>query len=286
MPDDHVFVYPRRSAFGRVVELLANAALLKRLRRAIFRRLPFPVLESDIVDVVYLNWLVETTRVRHLVPPGVEIWERDGQTVLSILTYRHGSFGPAMLGPLRRVFPSPLQSNWRLYVRSIHGAPPAQPTVLFLKNAINQPLYAVGARLMSDVLPTDLPRSMRLAHRGDQYLVEIDPGRSHAPDLHLELRSVSSEASGALFARAFGDLGAATRWLFDQDAAIAPVPDMGGIALGMISIPIDPSLVVPLAADMTTFRSRFQSPLVGNDEPFCFLVKRVHFRVLSERLVV
>jgi hypothetical protein len=285
MPDDRAFVYPTRSVFGRLAEMLANAVPLKRLRRAALRWLPYPVLESDIVDVIYLNWVIDLSRVRHLLPDGIEVWEHAGRTVLSILTYRHGAFGPAMLGPLRRIFPSPLQSNWRLYVQSIHGQPPAQPTVLFLTNVIDNPLYAVGARLMSDVLPADLPRTMRLARRSQRYVVDIVPGRSHAPDLHLELRLLASESSALAFMTAFGDLESATRWLFLQDAAIAPVPDVSGLAIGEISIPIDPSLVVPLAANMATFRSRFLSPLVGNDEPFCFLVKRVHFTVLSERIL-
>jgi hypothetical protein len=285
MPDDHAFVYPKRSGLGRLVEVLANSVELKQARRVIFRRLPFPVLESDIVDVVYLNWLVDLARIKHLVPAGIEVSNWNGRTVLSILTYRHGSFGPAAAGPLRRLLPSPLQSNWRLYVQSVNGQPLVQPTVLFLKNVIDHPVYALGARVMSDVLPADLPRSMRLARRGDRYLVNISPGRSYAPDLHLELHERDSEASGAEFTEAFGELAAAARWIFEQEAAIAPVPDVARLAYGEISIPIDPDLVVPLSADMGTFRSRFLSPLVGSVAPFCFVVKRVHFRVVSERLL-
>src|SRR6185295_14694456 len=86
MPDDHVFAYPKRGGIGHVVEAVANATTLKRARRAALRWLPYPVLESDIVDVVYLNWLVEVARLRHLIPPGVEVWEHNGRTVLSILT--------------------------------------------------------------------------------------------------------------------------------------------------------------------------------------------------------
>lgn len=116
-------------------------------------------------------------------------------------------------------------------------------------------------------------------------MIAIHPGRSHAPDLYLELHERASQTSGAAFVEAFGELGTASRWIFEQEAAIAPVPDISGLAQGEISIPIDPNLAVPLAADMTSFRSRFLSPLVGTDEPFCFLVKRVNFRLLSERLL-
>src|SRR4051794_20046164 len=82
MPNDHAFVYPRRSALlGRLAEAVANATLPKRARRLALKWLPYPALESDIVDVVYLNWLVDVARISHQVPPGVEVWEHNGRTV-------------------------------------------------------------------------------------------------------------------------------------------------------------------------------------------------------------
>lgn len=122
---------------------LANAVTLKRLRRTTFGRLPFPVLESDVRDVVYANWIVPTAAVAHHVPSGVSIVEADGMTILTVLTYRHGHFGPKLAGLLRRWFPSPLQSNWRLYVRSIDGQLPPVPTVLFLANIFDTAMHAL-----------------------------------------------------------------------------------------------------------------------------------------------
>ena len=229
MPDDRAFVYPTSSVFGRLAEMLANAAPLKRLRRAALRWLPYPVLESDIVDVIYLNWVIDLSRVRHLLPDGIEVWEHDGRTVLSILTYRHGAFGPAMLGPLRRIFPSPLQSNWRLYVQSIHGQPPAQPTVLFLKNVIDQPALR-SRRAPDERRPADRSASLdeacpsrRTLPRGHR--ARVEPRAGSAPGV----APARSEASALAFVTAFGDLESATRWLFLQDAAIAPVPDFRGL---------------------------------------------------------
>ena len=51
-----------------------------------------------------------------VVPPGVSLIQEGGHTLLTVLTYRHGHFGPAFLGPLRKLLPSPLQSNWRVYL--------------------------------------------------------------------------------------------------------------------------------------------------------------------------
>lgn len=76
-------------------------------------RLPFLTLHSDVRDVVYVSWLVDAAAAQKLVPAGVTLWQRDGKTPFTVLTYRHGHFGPALPGPLRKLLPSPLQSNWR-----------------------------------------------------------------------------------------------------------------------------------------------------------------------------
>jgi len=50
------FESPDRGPRGRLQNLLANSVGLARLRRAVFSRLPFPVLASDVRDVVYASW--------------------------------------------------------------------------------------------------------------------------------------------------------------------------------------------------------------------------------------
>jgi hypothetical protein len=40
--------------------------------------------------------------------------------LVSFLTYRHGHFGPRRFGPMRHLMPSPIQTNWRIYVRDLH----------------------------------------------------------------------------------------------------------------------------------------------------------------------
>lgn len=54
---------------GRCQEGLANSPTLRSLRRKIFRHIPFPVLASDVRDVLYANWLVHVEAVASLVPP-------------------------------------------------------------------------------------------------------------------------------------------------------------------------------------------------------------------------
>ena len=162
-PEGGRFVAPRAGWSGRLLSWLLNCRALLRLRRRLLSHLPFPTLRSDVRDVVYLNWLVDVSKVAHLVPAGLRLWQHNGLTPLTVLTYRHGDFGPEAAGPMRWLFGSPLQSNWRLYLQDDEGIP---ASVLFLSNIVDSTLYAAGARL-SDALPTHLAaesRSPRRAH--------------------------------------------------------------------------------------------------------------------------
>ena len=112
---------------------------------------------------------------RALVPPRMTLATREVRVLLTVLSYRHGHFGPALAGPLRRLFPSPLQSNWRLYVDALDGAPLPAPTVFFLANVFDGALYALGTRLFSDALPSHLARRFSLACDGQACAIEIEP---------------------------------------------------------------------------------------------------------------
>ncbi|MFF4837036.1 DUF2071 domain-containing protein [Streptomyces sp. NPDC001315] len=102
-------------------------------------------------DVVYVNYVVGADRLAPLIPPGLElqrIGEAGDQAMLTFLNYRHGHLGPALLGRWRRLLPSPLQSNWRVYVR--HPRTGALG-VHFLSTAIDRTFHAIGARMMAEV---------------------------------------------------------------------------------------------------------------------------------------
>ncbi len=277
------YASPSPGVIGRWQDHLANAVSLKRLRRATLGRLPFPVLESDVRDVVYANWVVPVASVAGHVPRGVTIVEADGMTILTVLTYRHGHFGPVLAGPLRCWFPSPLQSNWRLYVHGIDGCAPSVPTVLFLANVFDTALHALGTRLFSDVM---------VAHHGhdfvhrcgtDGWTSRVDPGGS-APDWALEGGTSPVAALAPAFAPFFPDYRTALDMLCLQDAAIAPVADMDALAWAGIDLPIDVTSVIPL--DVTTFRPGAALRSLGATmTPFCFGVPTVRFRALSERIL-
>lgn len=241
-------------------------------------RLPFVTLASDVVDVIYVSWLVDAQAARALLPAGLSLFERDGKTPFTVLTYRHGHFGPRLAGPLRRLMPSPLQSNWRLY---LDGAP--VPTVFFLKNMMDSLPHALGTRLFSDILPTHLAAGMthgvdeKTAHCG------IVAGAGSAPALDVQAQVAGAKALDEEWRAMFGSWDEAVAYLACQDAAIAHVPRNGKLALGEISLPVELENVLPLTPLRADCALLAQLPALS--PPLAFLVPAVPFLALSERLL-
>jgi hypothetical protein len=281
----NAYKHPRIGALGWLAEWIANSRTLPVLRRTVTSRLPFLKLESDITSVVYLTWLVPASLCEDFVPPGVRLWQRDGLTPFTILTYRHGHFGPSALGPLRRLFPSPLQSNWRLYLEQApDGAPPIR-TVLFLKNVMNSVAYSLGTRVFSDALPTHL--AAEFVHRcdGDLFFTEITSGSGGAPSLECTVSRSSIQSRSPEFLSMFGSWPNAVEFLACQDAAVAYVEGAKRLAFAEIKLPIDLSCVLPAEVAQTSPKCSMLSVLRPIEGPFCFVVPSVHFRALSEQLL-
>ncbi|PSD25360.1 hypothetical protein C7E12_21415, partial [Stenotrophomonas maltophilia] len=59
-----------------------------------------PALAGPLRCLIYASWWVD---VRHAppVPPGHHYVVHAGRTPYTVLSYRHGHFGPALAGPLR-----------------------------------------------------------------------------------------------------------------------------------------------------------------------------------------
>ena len=282
---DQRYVHPRAGRCGALIERIANCATLARVRRTLTRSLPFPVLVSDVVDVVYATWLVDAERAQRFVPERAMLWVRDKRTPLTVLTYRHGHFGPEFAGPLRRLFPSPLQSNWRLYLEQPLPRAPNVPTVVFVTNVIDNGLYALGTRVFSDSLPSHLSARLRLEIAERSIAVEIHPGAGSAPRLAMTLARNDSPLLPTSF-DAFG-----TTWaglvarLALQDAAVVPRDDLSAVALGTIRLPIDLDSVEPLALASSTLECPLLDELGGTPDAVCFRVPKVRFEVLSDRLL-
>src|SRR5437762_1672485 len=101
-------------------------------------------MESDVTDVVYVSHLVDAGKLEPLVPEGLEL-DRLGpdgaRGLLTFLTFRHGHFGPRLLGPLRRWLPSPVHTNWRIHVRDPRTG---QRGIYFVTNAIDSAPHALA----------------------------------------------------------------------------------------------------------------------------------------------
>jgi hypothetical protein len=280
---DNTYRHPRAGWPGRVLAALANCAHFASVRQAVMSRLPFLTLHSDVRDVVYVSWLVDAAAAQTLLPPGVALWQRDGKTPFTVLTYRHGHFGPALLGPLRRMLPSPLQSNWRLYLERTPAGAPAVPCVYFLKNIMASLPHALGTRLFSDILPTHLADNMTLDVTATQASCSIAGGAGSAPALDVQAAITAAHGLDADWQALFGNWHDAVAFLACQDAAIAHVPRNGKLVFGEIDLPVDVDQVQALTALRADCGLLGQLPPMS--KPFAFLVPKVPFKALSERLL-
>jgi len=272
--------HPSPGLLGRAVDALAGS----RLARALCAPLPIVSFASDITDVVYVNYLVPAGRLAPLVPTGLEL-QRLGpggaHALFTFLTYRHGHFGPRLLGPLRRLFPSPAQTNWRLYVRDPRSG---REGVHFVTNAIGATVLALGARLMSEWMPMHvLARGAVERAPGGAIRVTLDPGRGSAPDATLVLRPRPVPA-GPLpppWSACFDGWRAFLAYAVPQDRAMATQPWQGTLSRQEIDLGISLDACEPLEGDV---RSAAAQAIVGDAAPLCFRVQAVAFRFIGETL--
>lgn len=277
------YVHPRRGLAARAVEFVANSRRFAALRRRVLGCLPFMVLRSDVVDVVYLTWLPPVEAAGAWTRPGLPLWRHRGLTPFTVLTYRHRHFGPALLGRLRSLFPSPLQSNWRLYIEgNMPGAPPGR-TVLFTHNVLSSGFYALGARAMSDALPADLAGRFEHVRDGEVYRSLIESGLGSAPALQAVVTTGVAAVLPPAFQACWADWASAVEALALQEGAVTAVQGSDRLAHAVIDLPIDLSRVRPAAVRSLSCPAVAMLGAVG--EAFCFVVPDVPFSVLAERLL-
>ncbi len=260
-----------------------NSQGTRDVLRVIGTVLRTPVLKSDIRNVLYLNWLVPTERVRPWLPVGFAADERESMTAISILTYRHGGFGPRLLGPLRKLLPSPLQSNWRLYLKPVHGK---RGAVYFFKTCMNSTLHVVGSRLMSDGLTSHKSGVFDYVVDNQQGHLTIESSGGSAPDLDLHFGL--SESGGSLPAtwqQRFGSWEEAVEYLVSQNRAVDCLGGWAATMESLIDIPIDPGQAVAVDVDSGLQCELIQQLYPESEESlFAFLIPQVTFRFLGESI--
>jgi hypothetical protein len=266
--------HPRR-LLRPVADLLANS----RFVRALAEVPPALAFDSDITDVIYVNYVVEASRLRPLVPAGLELqrYGLEGRwSVFTFLTFRHGHFGPRAIGPLRRLLPSPIHTNWRIHVRDPRTG---KEGIHFVTNAIASTPHALGARLMSEGMPMHVLASAELRAEGDRFVLRLDPGDGSGPDAEADLRLAAAPPESGPWSAAFATWKDMLSHVVPQDRGFSTQPWHGRVTRQEIRLQIPLEACQPLEG---TVASRAAAAIVGDAQPFCFRVAKVRFRFDGE----
>lgn len=261
-----------------LVEMVANS----RVMQLLLEPLPVPEMRSEITGVVYVNYLVDASRLTHLVPEGLALQRLGPQgryALLTFLTYRHGHFGFTFLGPLRRLLPPLVQTNWRVHVRDPRTG---REGIRFITNAADRTVPALAARLFSEGMPMHVLRRASMTRDDDGTVhLALDPGRGSAPDATATLRPAREGVGVYRDARwegpwraCFEDFTAFLSYCVPQDRAMDAQPWRGRVSRQEIHLGIPVSDCVALEGEV---RSEAARALVGDATPVCFLVPSVAF---------
>jgi hypothetical protein len=257
-----------------------DAVARSHFARALAEWLPTPALVSDIRDVVYVNYLVDAERLEMLVPDGLRLQRLGPQrqyALFTFLTYRHGHFGPALLGKFRRHLPSPIQSNWRIHVTDPLTR---QRGVYFVSTTISSTAHALAGRLLSEGVPMHVPQRADLVRDASGTVhFSIEPGRGTAPDVRATLTPSLQQTIPPTWIDCFGDWQGFLEYCVPQDRAMCCQPWYGRVARQEIELGIPLKSCKRLDGKL---ESRAAAAIAGDAAPVCFYVPSVTFRFAGE----
>jgi hypothetical protein len=182
-----------------------------------------------------------------------------------------------LLGPLRALAPSSIQTNWRVHVRDPRSK---REGILFVTNAITSTAQALGARLFSEGMPMHVIGRAELTRddAGEIHLT-LDPGSGSAPDCELSLRPAPSRELSEPFERVFGTFERFLEYVVPQNRALSSQPYKLRITSQEIHLPIPLDTCELLEG---TIHSNAAKRLVGDAPAIAFRVPRVAFLFMSE----
>jgi hypothetical protein len=268
--------YPSVGLIGWGWNLIANS----RVAQALARLMPALAMNSDITDVVYVNYLVEAASVEGFVQRPLEL-QRLGTggryALFTFLTFRHGHFGPRCLGPVRKLWRSPIQSNWRIHV---YDPVSGKRGIEFLTIAIAGPLYALAARLLAANIPMNVPERARMERCADGAIdLEIVPGGGSAPDVAARFISCDEPGLPESWAECFGSWRGMLEYCVPQDRAMSSEPWNDRVVRQEITLNIPLESCRPMSGEIASDAAR---AIAGEARPLCFLVEKLSFRLLGE----
>lgn len=270
--------HPGRGLLARGSDVLANS----RFFGALLEPLPEAAMKSDITNVVYVNYLLRAADAERLVPPKLVLQRLgpDGEYALfTFLTYQHGHFGFKRMGPLRRLMPSPVQTNWRIHVRDPNSG---HVGIYFLTNAINSLIPALAARLLTEGMPMHvLQRANVTRSDAGRVQISLDPGDGTAPDAELDLAPTSAVDWGGAWAACWPTFRAFLEYCVPQDRAMASQPLRNRVSRQEIDLGIPIEACEPLEGSV---QSRAAARILGPSDapPVCFRVATVDFNFAIE----
>ncbi len=269
--------HPSSNPLARLFDFVASSRLLSQW----LEPLPIVAMVSDIEDVVYVNYLVPAERLMPYVPWGLELQRLgpSGQYALfSFLTYRHGNFGFRFLGPLRKLMPSPVQTNWRIHVRDprtkTHG-------IYFVTSAIDSAAQALGARLFTEGMPMHVFARSFIARdpTTGRVVFELSPGKGTAPDGKASLLPCDPPKFEDEWAACFDGFQAFLEYTVPQNRAMSAQRWHRRVTRHEIELPISLHKCEPLGGSVTSVAAE---AIVGSAKPVCFRAAGLLFTFSEE----
>lgn len=264
------------TGLSRIFDLIGNS----RFVRSLCEYVPTMAFLSDITSVIYVNYLVEASQLEPLVPAGLEL-QRLGAggryALFTFLTFKHGHFGPRLPEKVRKLFPSPIQTNWRIYVCNPRTA---MQGVFFISNACDNTLVALGARLFAEGMPMHVLHASGInADKDGKVTLYLDNGKGSAPDAQAILQCQDERPEKGQWSLCFASYEEMLAYCVPQDRAFSSQPWYSRLTQQEIKLDIPLDACKSLEGIVY---SRAALKFVGDATPFCFFVANVSFRFEQE----
>ena len=280
----HLFKYQQKQIFFRLFGHLLQSKWMLNLRRWLMRYSPFLRLESQATDTVYMSWLVDIDLVRQRFPEPIRLWEHQGKTIFSILFYHHHHFGLHCLGPARKIFPSPRQSNWRFYLANDL----LPKTVIFEQIVVDKMLHVMGGRMLSDAMPAQYDPHFQHDVKRENNQLNIH-AQIHMDDrycLEVKLKNTQDRQLKGEWAEIFSTWEDALEFFVPQEHVwVECVDQPEKLSQGNIKIVSDFQKIRPLMIDQIDCPLLTEFGIDASSSPLCFFIPNLDFHVLGENPV-